>query len=725
MANSLHVAKLEEGARAWNAWRAENPGLVPDLSDLDLSVGRRQFGPVQGGPIDLSRADLSGSALEQATLIEANLVDAVLVEADLSQARMENADLRGANLSNANLDQTDLKDVLLRHATLSGAQLQRARNLTQAQIDQAIGDENTKLPPELIVPQAWLKEPKATFSRLAKRAGNKASIPKGDPHGVLGVRRRASTREVRAAYLRLARELHPDGRVDDPVAAERLKLINDAYQELKGFGGRAQARRAERQDFARRARKGFLVGFLTSAPVLLAVFAGFYYAGYFGPTDVASKSAATDQEKSKQAAGPDRLKAGPAAERKNAIDKREIAWVEAERIGTKEALQRFLEEHRDSDHAAKAKRAIAAIDAAEAKQRAAITAWASIEKNATRDDLQRFLEEHRDSDHAAKAKQTIAAIDAAEARQRAATTAWVSIEKNATRDDLQGFLEEHRDSDHAAKAKRAIAAIDAAEAKQRAATTAWASIEKNATRDDLQRFIEEHRDSDHAAKAKRTIAAIDAAEAKQRAAATAWASIEKNATRDDLQRFLEEHRDSDHAAKAKRTIAAIDAAEAKQRAAATAWASIEKNATRDDLQRFLEEHRDSDHAAKAKRTIAAIDAAEAKQALAAIDAAEAKQRAENERVQDESAWLKAERRNSKAAYRIYLSAYPNGRRAGDAHGRIAELERVEAKALADAVLKEPKQAPTALRPNAPEPAMSQRWPSADEPFIGADGRIRR
>lgn len=332
MVNSLHAGKLEEGARAWNVWRAENPGIVPDLSGLELSLGRRQFGPAQGGPFDLSRADLSGAALEQATLIEANLAGASLVEADLSHARMENADLRGANLSNANLDQADLKNARLDGATLCGARMRHARNLTQAQIDRAIGDEDTALPPGLAIPQAWLDDAGASFSRLARRTGNLNNLSRGDPHAVIGVKRKASTREIRAAYLRLVKELHRDGRLDDPIAAERFKVINDAYQELKGFGRRAAARRAERRTSARRARAVFLVGFLTSSgPVVLALFA--YYAGLFGPEET-SKQAATRPEGSISTIS--KRPAGTAEEL-------ELAWTEAKRTGTREAWRRFID----------------------------------------------------------------------------------------------------------------------------------------------------------------------------------------------------------------------------------------------------------------------------------------------------------------------------------------------------------------------------------------------
>ena len=62
---------------------------------------------------------------------------------------------------------------------------------------------------------------------------------------ILGVSYRASLRTIRAAYLKLVKELHPDGRIDDPIAAERLKLLNDAYQNLKDYD---RFRKAERPD---------------------------------------------------------------------------------------------------------------------------------------------------------------------------------------------------------------------------------------------------------------------------------------------------------------------------------------------------------------------------------------------------------------------------------------------------------------------------------------------
>ena len=51
-----------------------------------------------------------------------------------------------------------------------------------------------------------------------------------DPHEVLGVVRHAEWREVRSAYLALARRYHPDGAApDEPRMAE----INSAYEALE------------------------------------------------------------------------------------------------------------------------------------------------------------------------------------------------------------------------------------------------------------------------------------------------------------------------------------------------------------------------------------------------------------------------------------------------------------------------------------------------------------
>ncbi len=53
-----------------------------------------------------------------------------------------------------------------------------------------------------------------------------------DHYQILGVPRKADKQAIRSAYKRLAFMYHPDKNPDNPVAEEKFKLINEAYQVL-------------------------------------------------------------------------------------------------------------------------------------------------------------------------------------------------------------------------------------------------------------------------------------------------------------------------------------------------------------------------------------------------------------------------------------------------------------------------------------------------------------
>jgi hypothetical protein len=127
-----------------------------ELVELDLDAHRGQVNSLllraseqarsRGGPPgpDLRGADLIGKNLDGADLRRASLRGALLVGASLRHAYLTGADLTGADV---------------RGADLAGADLAATIFLTQAQLDSAAGDAETRLPAALDRPPHWELEP--------------------------------------------------------------------------------------------------------------------------------------------------------------------------------------------------------------------------------------------------------------------------------------------------------------------------------------------------------------------------------------------------------------------------------------------------------------------------------------------------------------------------------------------------------------------------------------
>jgi DnaJ-class molecular chaperone len=66
-----------------------------------------------------------------------------------------------------------------------------------------------------------------------------------DPYTTLGVPRGASEKDIKSAYRKLAKELHPDTNKDNPKATERFSEVTRAYDLLSDKDKRAQFDRGE------------------------------------------------------------------------------------------------------------------------------------------------------------------------------------------------------------------------------------------------------------------------------------------------------------------------------------------------------------------------------------------------------------------------------------------------------------------------------------------------
>jgi uncharacterized protein YjbI with pentapeptide repeats len=98
----------------------------------------------------LSGADLFCAQLEWTNFQTARLEGTVLSQAHLYGAALNHARLEGATLVKARLEGASLAE-----ASLEGVDLSRCKGITQAQIDEAFGDERTELPEGLTMPEHW------------------------------------------------------------------------------------------------------------------------------------------------------------------------------------------------------------------------------------------------------------------------------------------------------------------------------------------------------------------------------------------------------------------------------------------------------------------------------------------------------------------------------------------------------------------------------------------
>jgi uncharacterized protein YjbI with pentapeptide repeats len=132
---------------------AQVPSVIPaTLKAPDsIAVASIRAGHHDCPHCDLAGADLTNQCVKQGNLEGAKFDGARLVlmcmsYADFRNASFRKADLSGANLAHAKVDAADFTGADLSITSIRGTDLSRVLGLTQAQLDKACADSDTKVP---------------------------------------------------------------------------------------------------------------------------------------------------------------------------------------------------------------------------------------------------------------------------------------------------------------------------------------------------------------------------------------------------------------------------------------------------------------------------------------------------------------------------------------------------------------------------------------------------
>lgn len=689
MGDINHLAKFQEGARAWNAWRAECPGITPDLRNLVCNLGQKQLGPANGGPINLNDALLNGAKLHSANLFEAQLSNADLRQANLSMALLSRADLSYSNLSGAILDHADLGSASLEGAMLEGARLDQARNLTQAQIDTALGDAHTTLPPDLEMPKAWRAWEQFTDGDLLHN--DDEDFFDAMPHEVLGLGLKANADEIRAAYLKLAKKYHPDVNPGDLIAERRFKKINEAYHLLTA----PEAKRPKRRT-SPWAAASVLFAFAFAGPSL----AVYWFA--MSPLKEAEPQLLVQTERIEKSS--DRLAAPPPEPATPALngteytgalpnpapeasDKPETAAAEIpppDTAGREEQHAAMLQET-EAQHIKTAGEVQIAMGILPDERQTAGTLVpgstplgaliaGAVKANSMPDRVVPA------PDASAPAPQRMASLQPALPTPAETGSApwdeeWAKLQGSNELLPLHSFIQRYRETPVADDARGRFRAV-------------VAGLE-NA--DELKKFVRETvDDSPERMVVKRQLAMLvekETAEGDQRA----WDQARERGTVAALRAYLLGYPNGKFTYKAEDRLAALEEVASGRKKDSAAWAKALRTATRAGYETYLKAEPDGRYVDDARRKIAALT------------------NQESSARKEEEAWAKASKERTRSAYYSYLNAYPNGRFASAAQEAVEKTDR-PAPPLAVAE-RAPSDTSHVRRRNGP------RWPSSDEPFV--------
>lgn len=139
--NAGQIARVRGGASCagCNLFQGAFSGL--EARGLNLSGAR------------LRQADLSLSVMNRTRFSNADLRDVEAYGGVFSGSSFAGANLTNASFVGAYLDGANFSGATLDGTNFAGASLERAAGLSQSRLNQACGDEATRLPPGLSIPR--------------------------------------------------------------------------------------------------------------------------------------------------------------------------------------------------------------------------------------------------------------------------------------------------------------------------------------------------------------------------------------------------------------------------------------------------------------------------------------------------------------------------------------------------------------------------------------------
>lgn len=157
--NKRHLAMLKKGVRAWNKWRERNPHIIPQLSGIDIYLGK--YSNLDG--YNFNDANLAGFKGTVVSFDRASLRRANLEKANFKESGFEEADLTGANLKQVDINSCSFDRAILRNANLSEASIKYS---TLIQTDWEGSEINRAKFVDLNLSKAILKKVKISDTKL-------------------------------------------------------------------------------------------------------------------------------------------------------------------------------------------------------------------------------------------------------------------------------------------------------------------------------------------------------------------------------------------------------------------------------------------------------------------------------------------------------------------------------------------------------------------------------